>query len=194
MEGYKFLYVFNKRRMPNYCCKDFSYMALVKLEIPDDAIVVYPIDSRKFEKEQYIAKLHEKSILDTTPIPLSIKCRCSKAKIVEVIDYYLINDITVLFNHNNIIKYLLYKLANVKANPEDLIFCSTYAYDFLYKFNEYVKPDKINLNTSIECSNGIHFCKDIQDLMNYINECTNIQITDTYLDYNEIIKKGEEEL
>lgn len=149
MEGYKFLQVENPY-------SGTIYLALVKLEIPDDAKVVYPIDTDYYLFtsliEEPISSLNYKS---------SIKCRCNKAKIVEVIQYY-----DVFFN----IYTTFYKLTKTSFifDLSHLTFRSLYDDQFCYKFNKYVEPDTFDNSIHTECSHGIHFCKTIADAKKFM--------------------------
>lgn len=167
MYGYKFLYVesLDGHTIPGTSKNAVCNLALVKLEIPDDTEVVYPIN-----KEYYLNRdvavsfwdLVQKEILFSSDYVKSKKCRCSKAKIVEVIKYFS--------GEHYPSNYLCDVLYNMTCNlqPSDLIFKSMWNPDFIYKFNEYIKPDKLDGDICLECSNGIHFCRTIEDAIDYI--------------------------
>lgn len=169
MEGYKFLWVLSKSNRKKLhkikgCPQPSLFLALVKLEIPDDATVIHPIDRWEFMK---LNDIHP--ILKIPQPPLSIKCRCSKAKIVDVIDYYKYTDV-----YYDLIK----KMTKVPANPKDLIFFSMWKPSFQYEFDKYVEPDKLDEDPMLECSNGIHFCRTIEDTFNYMDGYSSYTIDD----------------
>ena len=150
MEGYKFLLV------EDTTDDNRGFLALVRLEIPDDAKIVYPIDTDYYLQtgliEEPISSLNYRS---------SIKCRCSKAKIVEVIKYY---DVYC------VIRSIFYKLQEIHCDldPYSLVFKSLYNDEFYYKFNEYTEPDSLDTSIHTECGHGIHFCKTILDAKRFM--------------------------
>ena len=104
------------------CPSDGAFIAwkkvsdcLIKLEIPDDA---------------------KRSSATTN------KCRCDKAKVLEIIT---IND-----------KQSVEEVVNTQYNP-----------NITYKVGEMVYPDSFDDNRWDECSHGIHFFIDKQDAINY---------------------------
>ena len=150
MEGYKFLRVENK-------ANNRTYLALVKLEIPDDAKVVYPIDTDYYLQtgliEEPISSLNYRR---------SIKCRCNKAKIVEIIQYYDVVGVISFY-------YKLHKITHTYfSEPSYLEFKSLYNDEFCYKFDKYVEPDSLDTSIHTECSHGIHFCKTILDAKKFM--------------------------
>ena len=166
--GYKFLWVKHKTNLAQFP----DYLALVKLEIPDGSTIVYPTN---YTEDKTMLAIYEPFKLLTS---LSKKCRCNKAKIVEVIDYFYYSRSSE-FSPN-----ALFKVKNYNGNPEDLIFLSLYNSDFQYGFNKYVIPDGLDIDTNTECTHGIHFCRSVEDAIVYIKECT--MAIDTYpveLDY-----------
>lgn len=87
---------------------------LVKLEIPEDA---------------------NRSSATT------MKCRCDKAKVLEIVD---------LVDNTNVREVTNFNYTSC-----------------LYKVGEMVYPDKFDDNRWEECSNGIHFFINKQDAINY---------------------------
>lgn len=166
MYGYKFLVVKptdGHLIIPGTPSDAIGNLALVKLEIPDDATVIYPVD-----KDYYCANF---SASDLPQIDdyykmknyvKSKKCRCSKAKFVEVIKYFS--------REHHPSNYLCDVLCSMTCDlqPSNLIFKSMWNPNFIYKFNEYVKPDKLDEDILWECSNGIHFCRTAEDAIDYM--------------------------
>jgi len=152
MEGYKFLEVSFKKDI----CPGFVYnilLTLVKLEIPDDAMIVYPVDKKYLNKDSGI-EFNDSFCYEEfkkSDYVKSLKCRCNKAKIVEVIDYFLIN----YHDYGNMLQKVTDNFHGI--NPKDLVFMSTFDSEFIYPFNEYVKPNALDVNILRECGKGIHF-------------------------------------
>jgi len=171
MEGYKFLHVKapDCDLIPGTSPDAIGNLALVKLEIPDDATVVYPIDKEYyFDAEDIIplpGVLPEEFISDHPDYVKAKKCRCDKAKVVEVIRYF-----SGERRPNNYFHDALYSMT-CDSQPSDLIFKSMWNPNFIYKFNEYVEPDSLDEDICLECSNGIHFCRTIKDVIDYIETC-----------------------
>lgn len=69
------------------------------------------------------------------------KCRCDKAKVLEIIDLYTKTNIDIVIN-------------------DIYVKC-------IYKVNEMVYPDKFDENRWDECSHGIHFFINKQEAINY---------------------------
>ena len=108
--------------IPMSCPSDGAFVAwkkvsdcLIKLEIPDDA---------------------KRSSATTN------KCRCDKAKVLEIIT---LND---------------------KRSVEEVV-NKSYIPNITYKVGEMVYPDSFDDNRWNECSHGIHFFIDKQDAINY---------------------------
>ena len=100
---------------------------LIKLEIPEDA-----------KRSSSTSK----------------KCRCDKAKVLEIYEYDSIAD-----------KFVEYKgsvITNIRISTLDL------AYRTNYKVGEYVYPHLYDDNPLHECSGGIHFFINKQDAIDYI--------------------------
>ena len=109
--------------LPMACPKDGSFVGwkkvngkLVKLEIPEDA-----------KRSSATSK----------------KCRCSKAKVLEITDY--LDD----------------------TNPIDEVVNQNYGQYTIYRVGEMVYPDSFDDNRWNECSHGIHFFMDKQDAIDY---------------------------
>jgi len=166
--GYKFLWVKHKMNLIQFP----DYLALVKLAIPNGSTIVCPVGAKSVITD--ISARFEPFYLVTSS---SIKCRCSKAKIVEVIDYFYYGRSSE-FSPNT-----LFKVKNYNGNPKDLIFLSLYNSDFQYSFNKYVIPDGLDIDTNTECSHGIHFCRSVEDAKAYIKDCTLADIYPIELDY-----------
>ncbi len=165
MEGYKFLHVeaLDSHLIPGTPPDAIGNLALVKLEIPDDATVVYPVN-----KEYYCNTstcFSDKEFYKMIDYVKAKKCRCDKAKFVEVIRYFMGKRMS------NCYLYDLFYSMKCDLQPSDLIFKSMWNPNFIYKFNEYVKPDKLDDDILWECSNGIHFCRTMEDAINYIETC-----------------------
>lgn len=158
MDGYKFLKVYEKDDYGNPI--GHKHLALVKLEIPNDATVIYPVDKDYY----YGSSFSDEELYKMTNYIKAKKCRCSKAKIVEVIKYYNLKSYPSNYFGGDI---LLYSMP-CDLQPSDLIFISLWNPNFIYPFNEYVKPDSLNEDILWECSNGIHFFRTIEDTIDYI--------------------------
>ena len=109
--------------LPMACPKEGSFIAwkkvkdkLVKLEIPEDA---------------------RRSSATTK------KCRCNKAKVLEITDVDGANSIDEIVNQN-------------------------YNKNTIYRVGEMVYPDSFDGDRWNECSNGIHFFMNKQDAINYL--------------------------
>jgi len=168
MEGYKFLVVktIDGHPIPGTPSDAIGNLALVKLEIPDDARVVYPVD-KDYYCSNFSAKiLSDKDFYKMDNYVKAKKCRCSKAKFVKVIKYY--SGETCLGNF--FCDALLYSMT-CGSQPSDLVFISMRNPNFIYKFNEYVEPDELDEDILWECSNGIHFCRTAEDAIDYIEAC-----------------------
>lgn len=166
MEGYKFLHVEarNGNNIPGTPSDSIGNLALVKLEIPDDATVVYPVD-----KDYYCcsgSSISDKEFYKMIEYVKAKKCRCDKAKFIEVIRYYS----GAQCPSSYFCDALLYSIT-CDSQPSDLIFKSMWNPNFIYKFNEYVKPDKLDEDILWECSNGIHFCRTAEDAIDYMETC-----------------------
>lgn len=168
MEGYKFLYVesLDGHTIPGTSKDAVCNLALVKLEIPNDTIVVYPVDKDYYCARDFSECFSYNDFYEMNDYVKAKKCRCSKAKIVEVIKYYIAKR-----DAFNCYYDFLYE-TTCDLQPSDLIFKSMWNPDFIYKFNEYVEPDKIDEDILLECSNGIHFCRTAEDAINYIETCS----------------------
>lgn len=164
MYGYKFLYVISKNKWKSALNRP-TYLALVKLEIPDDAKVIYPFN-------------HARLFFCNDRTTKSIKHRCSKAKIVDVVNYY--------YSMDN--EYTYHEVTNINVNIKNLIFISQYNEDFIYKFDEYVEPDELDEDLTEDCSNGIHFCDSPEDAITYMKCFTFTSINETTLDYRKLEK------
>ena len=78
------------------------------------------------------------------------KCRCSKAKLLEV--------------------YALDNLSDPLSIQENEILVGFLSYDFEYKLGEEVYPDKFDENKWNECSNGIHFFMTREEAIEFAKE------------------------
>ena len=167
MYGYKFLHVEapDCNLIPGTPSDATGNLALVKLEIPDDATVVYPIDKDYYCSKYKANTLSNKDFYKMDDYVKAKKCRCNKAKMVEVIRYFSGERLP-----NSYLYDTLYSMT-CDLQPSDLIFKSMWNPNFIYKFNEYVEPDSLDDDILWECSNGIHFCKSIKDAMDYIETC-----------------------
>ena len=166
MEGYKFLVVktTDSNIIPGTPSDSIGNLALVKLEIPDDATIVYPVD-----KDYYCcsgSSSSDKEFYKMIEYVKAKKCRCDKAKLIEVIRYFS--------GEPSSPRSYLYGILNeitCNSQPSDLVFKSMWNPNFIYKFNEYVKPDKLDDDILRECSNGINFCRTVEDTIDYIETC-----------------------
>ena len=169
MEGYKFLHVetLDGYPIPGTPSDAIGNLALVKLEIPDDATVVYPVD-----KDYYCSNFSAESLSDMDFYKMddyvkAKKCRCSKAKFVEVIRYFSGES-----SPRNCFRGTILYSMTCDLQPSDLIFQSMWDRKFIYKFNEYVEPNELDDDILWECSCGIHFCRTIEDAIDYIEMCS----------------------
>jgi len=170
MEGYKFLHVeaLDSNLIPGTSPDAIGNLALVKLEIPNDATVVYPVDKDYYCFSVFSDHFSDIDFYKMNNYVKSKKCRCSKAKIVEVIKYFSGESLSSAGY-----RYICDFLTEITCDsqPSDLIFKSMWNPNFIYKFDEYVKPDKLDEDICWECSNGIHFCRTIKDAIDYIETC-----------------------
>lgn len=167
MEGYKFLVVktTDSNIIPGTPSDSIGNLALVKLEIPDDATVVYPVDKDYYCANFSASSLSDKEFYKMDDYVKAKKRRCDKAKLVEVIKYF-----SGERRPSNYFYDALYSMT-CDSQPSDLVFISMWNPNFIYKFNEYVKPDKLDEDILWECSNGIHFCRTAEDAIDYIETC-----------------------
>lgn len=111
----------------------YSGDALVKLEIPEDA-----------QRSNAFGR----------------KCRCSKAKVLEIM---LVRNIPC---------YCFYELTDELTDPNtlpDFIFTyySLFNKNFQYKIGDIILPDTFDSNPLNECSHGIHFFMTKEEAMDY---------------------------
>lgn len=168
MYGYKFLHVetLDGNNIPGTPSNSIGNLALVKLEIPDDATVVYPVDKDYYYATDFNAYPAAVEFYKMNEYVKAKKCRCDKAKLVEVIKYYSEEQ----SSRNYLSTGFLFSTA-CDLQPSDLVFISMWNPNFIYKFNEYVEPDKLDDDILWECSNGIHFCRTAEDAIDYIETC-----------------------
>lgn len=168
MYGYKFLVVKptdGHLIIPGTPSDAICNLALVKLEIPDDATVIYPVDKNYYCATFSASSLSQIDFYKMKNYVKATKCRCNKAKFVEVIRYFS--------GERHLSSYLCDVLCSMTCDlqPSDLIFKSMWNPNFIYKFNEYVEPDGLDEDILWECSNGIHFCRTAEDAIDYIESC-----------------------
>lgn len=168
MYGYKFLHVeaLDGQPIPGTSSDAIGNLALVKIEIPDDATVVYPVN-----KDYYCcsgSSISDKEFYKMIEYVKAKKCRCSKAKFVEVIKYYS-GESSSSGGYRYFCDFLNEMTCDLQ--PSDLVFISMWNPNFIYKFNEYVEPDILDDDILWECSNGIHFCRTVEDAIDYIETC-----------------------
>lgn len=164
MYGYKFLYIktINDHIILEDVLDVFGILALVKLEIPDDAKVIYPVDM-DYYKNSSASSLSDKDFYNMDDYVKAKKCRCNKAKVVEIIKYFsIVQDGPYSYTYNS-----LYEMT-CDLEPSDLTFKSMWNPNFIYKFDEYVEPDSLDEDILWRCSNGIHFCRTVEDAIDYI--------------------------
>lgn len=169
MYGYKFLVVKPTDGhiiIPGTPSDAIGNLALVKLEIPDDATVIYPVDKDYYCANFSASSLSHKDFYKMKRYVKAKKCRCNKAKFVKVIRYFSENQCP----SNYFCGALLYSMT-CDLQPSNLIFKSMWNPNFIYKFNEYVEPDGLDEDILWECSNGIHFCRTAEDAIDYIETC-----------------------
>lgn len=133
--GYKFV----------FCNASDRCLALIKIEIPDDAIIIRPIISSYFFKE-------------------SRKRRTNKCRFIDVVAYFQYS----IYYSDGFSKWLSdqghwggeFVINSIKnETPKNkLIFASIYnpAY-FVYKINGYNIENLLSLDYHEECAEGIHF-------------------------------------
>ena len=170
MEGYKFLVVktTDSNIIPGTPSDSIGNLALVKLEIPDDATVVYPVDKDYCYATDFNARPAAAEFYKMSDYVKAKKCRCSKAKLVEVIKYYS-GESSSSGGYRYFCDFLNEMTCDLQ--PSDLVFISMWNPNFIYKFNEYVEPDILDEDILWECSNGIHFCRTVEDAIDYIETC-----------------------
>ena len=169
MYGYKFLVVKpadGHLIIPGTPSDSIGNLALVKLEIPDDAIVVYPVDKDYYYSNFSAGSISDKDFYNMKNYVKAKKCRCSKAKFVKVIRYFSREP-------SSSCSYLCDFLNEITCDsqPSDLVFKSMWNPNFIYKFNEYVEPEILDEDILWECSNGIHFCRTAEDAIDYMETC-----------------------
>lgn len=132
--GYKFV----------FCNASDHCLALIKLEIPDDAIIIRPIISGYFFKE-------------------SRKLRTNKCRFVDVVTYFQYS----IYYHDGFSKWLSdqghwggeFVINSIKnETPKNkLTFASIYDPTYFYKINGYNIENLLSLDCHEECAEGIHF-------------------------------------
>lgn len=127
--------------------------AIIKIEIPDDAITI-----------SYIKDITKK--------------RCSKCIFVRVEGYYRIAAYNFLFNKlykdNRIYAKDLYKMIKSKKNlsvnkTEPIKFISMYDNNFIYEKGKDIYPKLFYQANDVECIDGIHYFDHMYEVQNYYN-------------------------
>ena len=125
--------------------------AIIKIEIPDDAIVI----SYKNDKT---------------------KKRCNKCKFVKVEGFYRIAEYNhvnnYLYKDNRIYAKDLYKMMKSKKNLSEnknkpLTYVSLFDNNFIYEKDKDIYPNLFYHANDIECINGIHYFDHIFEVQRY---------------------------
>ena len=149
--GYKFV----------FCDYTEKCLALIKLEIPDDAIIVRPIE----QVEETFNKIQYKP---------SRKLRCNKYKFIEVVDFYKFDYEVSLGDWRHALSPLCtWKIFPTEVNLENIHFRSIICPEtFEYKLNEdYIS--ELDTNIDQECGTGLHYFETIEDAEKWIEDDVN---------------------
>lgn len=134
-------------------------VAVIKIEIPDDAIdiIARPSGIDYFDERK--------------------KKRCNKCRFVKVIKHYIALDLNK--SYTEISPYLnkynaitLKEIHKLIGNNKPLTYVSLYNNDFVYEKGKDILPDSFTKDDLVECGKGIHYLKKVEYL-NY-NFWTNL--------------------
>lgn len=141
--GYKFVFC----NASNHC------LALIKLEIPDDAKIIRP---RIVEESR--------------------KCRTNKCKFVDVVAYY---QYSICYPDNMFHKwgkieteFVINSIKN-ETPKNKLIFASIYDPTYFYKINGYNIENSLSLDYHEECAEGIHYFETEDEAVSWIQNEVN---------------------
>lgn len=166
--GYKFV----------FCDYTEKCLALIKLEIPDDAVIVRPL-----EETESIYHNEDGTTTVITHHKPSTKLRCNKYKFIEVVDFYNFNYNTSSDSCGYILNPLyIWKIFPTEVNLENVYFRSiAYPRRFNYELGEnYIS--ELDTNIYNECSEGLHYFETVEDAEKWITEKPN-WIVSKYLDF-----------
>ena len=157
--GYKFV----------FCNYTGECLALIKMEIPDDATIVRPVEE---DNTTYFDPIDGRMIIKTQWKP-STKLRCNKYKFIEVVDFYKF-DYGVSLRGNFIDGPLyIWKIYPTEVNLENVHFRSIVcAETFEYKLYEYYLSE-LDTNIEQECGTGLHYFETIEDAEKWIKDDVN---------------------
>ena len=171
--GYKFV----------FCDYTEKCLALIKMEIPDDAIIIRPVEEDDIT--HYNADGSVTVEIKHTP---STKLRCDKYKFIEVVNFYKFHYEISLgdWNHTNGPLYI-WKIFPTEVNLENYHFKSiAYSEYFEYKLGEeYIS--KLDTNIYQACSKGLHYFETVENAEKWITDDVNPNwIFDKYFSFKQI--------
>lgn len=164
--GYKFV----------FCDYTEKCLALIKMEIPDDANIVRPL-----EETESIHHNEDNTITVVTHHKPSTKLRCNKYKFIEVVDFYKF-DYNVSLN-NDFGPLYIRKIYPTEINLDDIHFRAiAYPRQFKYELGEeYIS--ELDTNIYDECSKGLHYFETIEDAEKWIIDDHTYWLVDKYWDF-----------
>ena len=169
--GYKFV----------FCDYTEKCLALIKMEIPDDATIIRPVE------EVDITRYNENGsvTVEIQHIP-STKLRCDKYKFIEVVDFYKF-DYDVSFDVVSGPLYI-WKIYPIEVNLENVRFKSiAYPRQFEYKLGgEYIS--ELDTNIHAECSKGLHYFETIEDTEKWIADGHSYWLISKYQDFRMFVE------
>lgn len=140
----------SKYAKEKYIAYGFSIYAIIKIGIPKKAKIVIPSEQLSSEVT---------------------KCRCNLAKFVKVEKIYFAAIQREGYEYLRTRRVDIYNITNYikkEYNINQLTYISTYDPEFIYPFNEYVKPKYVfDASQFISCASGIHFFETIDETKHY---------------------------
>lgn len=170
--GYKFV----------FCDYTEKCLPLIKLEIPDDANIVRPVEEDDIT--HYNADGSVTVEIKHTP---SRKLRCNKYKFIEVVDFYKF-DRDVLFDVDSG-PLCIWKIYPTEVNLDNVHFRSIVcAETFEYKiYEDYIS--ELDTNIYDECSEGLHYFETVEDAEKWIKDDVNPNwIIERYFVFNRSLR------
>ena len=165
--GYKFV----------FCNYTGECLALIKMEIPDDATIVRPVEE---DNTTYFDPIDGRMIIKTQ-WKRSTKLRCNKYKFIEVVDFYKF-DYDVSFDVDSGPLYI-WKIYPIEVNLENVRFKSiAYPRQFEYKLGgEYIS--ELDTNIYQECSKGLHYFETAENAEKWIVDGHSYWLISKYQDF-----------
>lgn len=147
-------------------------VAVIKIEIPDDAIdiIARPSGIDWFDEKK--------------------KRRCNKCRFVKVVKHYIalnLNEyytkISPYLNKNNVIT--VKEIHKLIGNNKPLTYVSLFNNNFVYEKGKDILPDGFTKDDLVECGKGIHYLKKVEYLnynfwtnlsQRFVANCLNVDI------------------